>query len=323
MKILLIHSDSEKALAETLKLPLLETGFQVETLQVQFQEKVGIDAEILTNIFFNQSVSEQPISERDVDAVAPTHAVIISPLGQPWIDFLVGFSCGSHVPFMIYGKEAAKSIQEIFRFCFKFFAAEKEFLEYFNAESELFKKMDEDKGAKTARDALLEMGVPVSEKALVQCVCDGSLREVLFFLAAGFSPDTRNKDGVPIISIAARNGNREIMRFLFLAGAKLDLQSDDRGTSPLIDGVIGNHYDIVMDLIKAGVDLDVKSKDGQTAMIVAAGAGKEELVAALLKAGADPDIPDSIGMSARKYAILFHKSSLMSLFDIYPPKKEA
>jgi hypothetical protein len=157
---------------------------------------------------------------------------------------------------------------------------------------------------------------------MAQCVDEGGLREVLFFLAAGFSPNTRNKDGVPLVNIAARNGNREIIRFLFSAGAQLDLQSGDRGTSALIDGVMGNYYDLVMDLIKAGVDPNLTSKDGQTALIVATGSGNAAMVEALLKAGANPDIPDSIGMSARKYATLFHKNNLVPIFETYAPQKK-
>jgi ankyrin repeat protein len=50
---------------------------------------------------------------------------------------------------------------------------------------------------------------------------------------------------------------------------------------------------------------------------VAVGAGNEKLVEILLKAGADPDISDSLGVSARKYAALFHKEPIVKLFETY------
>ena len=47
-----------------------------------------------------------------------------------------------------------------------------------------------------------------------------------------------------------------------------------------------------------------------------------ELVEALAKAGADPDITDSMGVSARKYAALFHKTIMIELFNACAPEKE-
>jgi hypothetical protein len=167
------------------------------------------------------------------------------------------------------------------------------------------------------------MGTPVSEKSMAQCVQEGSLREVLFFLAAGFSANIRNRDGVPLLNIAARNGDRQVVRFLLLAGAELNAQSDDRGTSALVDCAMGKHYDLMMDFIKIGVDLNIISKGGQTAITVAVGTGDLRMVEALLKAGADPDIQDNMGMSARKYAALLHKNTLAPLFDTYAPEKDA
>jgi ankyrin repeat protein len=76
-------------------------------------------------------------------------------------------------------------------------------------------------------------------------------------------------------------------------------------------------------LIKAGTNLDVKDKNGQTALIVAAGASMEKMVELLLKAGANPDIPDSLGVSARKYATLFKNKDILALFKTFAPAKSS
>jgi len=185
----------------------------------------------------------------------------------------------------------------------------------------LSKKQETARGTIKAQKTLLQMGISVTAESLSQCVGEGCVEEVSFFLTAGFSPNTKNKSGIPLLNIAARAGSRESIRFLIKSGAELNLQSDDRGTTALLDSVIGNNFDLVNDLLEAGADVNIKSKDGQTALIVAAGASEEKMVDALLKAGADPDISDSLGVSARKYAKLFNKSSIMSLFDIYAPQK--
>jgi ankyrin repeat protein len=75
------------------------------------------------------------------------------------------------------------------------------------------------------------------------------------------------------------------------------------------------------DLIRAGVDVNIQSKSGQTALIVAVGANEEEMVEALLKAGADPDVKDLMGTSARQYASLFHNKTIQANFETYAPKK--
>jgi hypothetical protein len=318
MKTLLIHSEEEKALAEGFQSLLLKTDIQVEPFPVNIQEGAGKGIEKMVNIFSARSAS----GAGDPD-IAPTHVAIISVLAPVWIDFLAGLSCGSKAQLLVYGEEAVKSIPEVFNFCFKILTSEEELLDYLKAEWEYHKKIEINMGANAARDVLLKMGTSVNEKSMVNCVCEGSSQELLFFLAAGFSPNTRNKAGVPLLNIAARDGNREIIRLLFSAGAEINIISDDRGTSALIDSVMAKHYELVVDFIKAGADLNIQSKNGQTALVVATGAGNKKAVEALLKAGADPDIADSMGMSARKYAALFHKNTLAPVFDTYAPQEGA
>ncbi|MDR0286271.1 MAG: ankyrin repeat domain-containing protein [Clostridiales bacterium] len=112
-----------------------------------------------------------------------------------------------------------------------------------------------------------------------------------------------------------------IFELLIQSGAQLNLQADDRGISALIESVMSKQYGMVSDLINAGADLNLKSKDGQTALVVAAGASDEKMVELLLKAGADPDIPYSLGASARKYAALFRNRVILELFDTWAPGK--
>jgi len=316
MKILLIHSEKDEDAGRQVR-PLLEgANAVVSVLAVQPLNSPGGDIRRQLAAFFSSADSD----EKDKYASnAPTHILVVSPIAQRWLDFLAGFSYGSNLPLLVYGKEAVAAIPVEFASFFRFLNTEKSFEEYFEAENEAFENWKTASEIMKARDALLQMGVPVTGESLAACVTEGGVREVSLFLAAGFSPDTRNKSGVPLLNLAARKGNWEILKLLLESGAQVDLQADDRGTSPLLDSVMSKNIGMVKDLIKAGANLNIKSKGGQTALVVAVGAGDERLVEALLKAGADPEIPDSMGVSARKYASLFHKRIITELFDSYAP----
>ena len=306
MKVLLVFLDNNKDTAGRIQ-PLLEKmQISVETLALKLPEGDKINQ---FTVFFHKGDD-------------PTHVLIISSLSRHWFDFIAGFSCGSNLPFLIYGQDAIAGISQEFASFFTFIKDDESLQTFLEAENEAFKKQEAARGIIKAQETLLEMGIPVTGESLAQCVSEDRLQEVALFLAAGFSPDTRNKAGVPLLNIAARSGSREISRYLILAGAELNLQSDDRGTSALVDSVMGKDNDLVDDFIKAGADLNIKSKDGQTALVVAVGAGEEYMVEALLKAGADPDISDSLGASARKYAALFNKKTMVTLFETYAPQKQ-
>lgn len=317
MKILLIHTDDDGGAAGRLRALLENMGISVETLFVKSQEE-GIIAQF--SAFFNSFDSGKEDGEKET-ANAPTHAAILSPLSKRWFDFLAGFACGSRLPFMVYGQEAIAGISEEFASCFTFLSTDESLHMFLEAENEAFKKQEAAREIIKAQEALFRMGIPVTGESLAQCAGEGHVREVSLFLAAGFSPDTRNKAGVPILNVAARKGNAEVLRFLLASGAQVNLQADDRGTSALIDSSMSKRLDLVNELIAAGTDVNIKSKDGQTALIVAVGAGDEGVVEALLTAGADPDISDSLGVSARKYATLFHKEAIVNLFNTLAPQK--
>jgi len=244
-----------------------------------------------------------------------SHVSVLSALGPGWIDFLAGFFCGSHTPIFVYGAEAVKSVPEVFAFCFKFFFTEEQLKEYIAAEYETFKKNEAAEETNHARQALLDRGVPVTKDSLVQCVAEDRADDVALFFAAGFSPDTKDKKGIPLVCIAARNGNLNTLKLLLYSGAQVNLNAEDRGANALFDGALIRNKEIVKTLIEAQADVNVQSKDGQTALIVVVGAGDEAIVEILVKAGADPDIKDALGVSARKYATIFGNKNMLAMFD--------
>jgi ankyrin repeat protein len=176
--------------------------------------------------------------------------------------------------------------------------------------------------SRQAKTALLERGIPFSGEALEDCIKRQNRWAVERFIQGGFSPDRRNQTGVPLICLAARAGDRDIVDLLLKAGAAVNLQAEDRGTSALIDSALGKHLEIMKLLLNAGADINLKSKDGQSALIISVGLNDEASVELLLKAGAKADDPDLLGVSARKYAVLFNKPSMVELFHTYAGQKE-
>jgi ankyrin repeat protein len=105
---------------------------------------------------------------------------------------------------------------------------------------------------------------------------------------------------------------------LIAAGADVDRQSDDRGYSPLMDAAQKGDPVMLSLLLSAGAKPDLRSKDGQTALIICAGRGDVAMSKLLIEAGADPEIKDHLGMSAARYASLFGNADLTALFNTPP-----
>jgi hypothetical protein len=229
-----------------------------------------------------------------------------------WAVFAAGFAAGAALPLVYYGIDTAVPFPQA-RFDIK---NEADFIAYLEGEEREWTRRE---SYEQAKSELLDMGIPFTQESLGQCVTEGKSRAVALFLKAGFSPDTRNKAGVPLLCLAARAGDRKILAMLLEAGAAVNLRAEDRGGSALIDGAMGKYRDIMADLLAAGADVNTKSKDGQSALIIAVGLNDEVSAQMLLKAGANPDDPDCLGASARKYAALFNKPAMAALFGDYPP----
>ena len=316
MKILAIYREEEKDIADRMKFFLEKEKISVELFDLNIQGAEGVSR--IAGFFPRSGIKEKDENSLDV----PSHVLIVSSLPRQWFDFLAGFAYGSSVPFLVCGETAIADIPKQVVFSFIPFLTEDSLQKHLQNEYEAFKRQEEAKGIIKAQETLLRMGIPLTMESLAHCAAEGGIQEISLFLAAGFSPDTRNMAGVPLLNIAARKGNREVFHTLIMDGAQLNLTAEDRGTTALIDSVMCKNCDMVAELIHARADLNVKSKDGQTALVIAVGAGSAEIVEALLKAGADPDISDSMGVSARKYAALFKKDSITSLFAAYAPQKE-
>lgn len=187
-----------------------------------------------------------------------------------------------------------------------------EFEDFIYTEIERFRI--EDKKAH-ARRILLDRGISCFDENFIMMVTSGDAESVSLFLDAGFDPSLTDAKGTPVLSLAVRAQFPKVVSRLIDAGADINRLSHDRGYSPLMDAVQKNDAAIAGILLERGADPDIRSKDGQTALVVATGRGDADMCSLLLAHGASPDIKDSLGMSSKDYARLFKNEKLLELFN--------
>jgi len=241
-----------------------------------------------------------------------THIVVVYSIlsaSSAWLSFVAGFALGSEKPMVLF-RPSREPVQAPYLAPFFLVLSLEDLANFIEVEQKEWTDVAE---RRLARKELLELGISIRGDAFADTVREGNAHGVDLFLRAGFLPDTRDKRGVPVLCIAARENNRAMVDLLIDAGANVNLRSEDRGNTALMDAVAGGFIKIAEDLIEAGTDVNIQSKDGQTALIIAVGKGDVELCKKLLEAGADPDIEDKLGFSGRKYAKLFHNEALINL----------
>jgi hypothetical protein len=300
VKILFLHDGTDREIAENLLKQL---------------EKHSIEGEAV--LMEGDGGSSEPPLAASLSGATHVLAIFSKARGldpsSPRFAFAAGFAQGARLPLLLYGEEAPALSPWLAEDPARF-KSEADFSAYLDREAtEWIRKSS----MQQAREALLERGIPCTVASLGHCIAEKDLEAVKLFLRAGFSPDTLDKAGVPLICLAARAGDREITALLLESGASVNSPAGDRGGAALIDAALGKYTDILGDLLEAGADPNAKSKDGQSALIIAVGLNDEPTVELLLKSGANVDDPDSLGVSARKYAALFNRPGMVKLFQTY------
>lgn len=243
-----------------------------------------------------------------------THIVGIysnNSIASAWLSFAAGFAFGSEKPLVLY-RPSRHPAHAQYLTPFFLVSSLEELSVFFETENREWENINQ---RREARHSLLELGISFKGDAFAEAVVEGNTHAVTLFLQAGLPPDTMDKKGVPILSLAARQGNKALINLLLEAGASVNQQSEDRGNTALMDAVAGGFTEVCELLLEAGTDVNLKSKDDQTALIISVGKNDVAISGLLLKHGANPDINDKLGFSARKYANLFHNPEMTKLFE--------
>jgi hypothetical protein len=299
MKIIIFYDEQNAAKAEELNrtLPHESAEFHLAPLIADFEQN-----ENLFNLLDEA-----------------THIAVISDTMPACLAYLEGFSVGKK-SYIVCLLPKTIIVPPLFKKLSKVFNETTEFLANFNKEIDRYTKKE---SISSARSEILHNGIPVSTESFAASVSKGEISFASLFLKAGFSVNDQDRKGVPLLCLAARSGNPDMVSFLMKKGADPNRIAADRGNSAILDAALGKHSDIIDFLIKSGARVDIKSKDGQSALTIAVGLNDEKSATLLLQAGANADEPDSLGASARKYAMMFHKEGMVKLFEQYAPQTAA
>lgn len=166
-----------------------------------------------------------------------------------------------------------------------------------------------------ARNELIGEGLAITEQAMSEAAAEGREEDLLRFMRIGFDVNSRDGRGVPLLITAVKNRRDSIVDLLLKHGADVNLVSQDRLTSPLMEASVIGEDAIADRLVRAGADLNLQSHNGQTALMMAISEGHTGVVRRLLEEGCKTDQVDNLGMTARKYAELFKKEAIIRLLD--------
>lgn len=168
-----------------------------------------------------------------------------------------------------------------------------------------------------AEKSLMNKGIPFTVDCFASYISKGKFEICRQFITAGMDINSRDESGTPMLNIAVRTDKEEIVSWMIDNGAEINVQSQDRGYTPVMDAVWRGNKEITQFLIEHGADLNTICKEGQSNLIIAVGSGKADIVELLAMNGANPDIKDSMGMSAYDYAVLFKKDDLTRILFPY------
>ncbi len=194
---------------------------------------------------------------------------------------------------------------------------------------------------------------PPDEAAFVQAIIDRDQAVIDRGLAAGVTPNARNKHGdtaliwaayrrdVALVDSllqrgadpnlagsygktplhwAAGEGALETAFPLLDAGAAID-SPDDRGRSPLMHAAKAGHTLAIEQLIARGADPDRGDREGETALMLALRQGHADAVEALILNGADLEITNANGHNVLWLAVKKDRRNLLtasSILEKYP-----
>ena len=155
----------------------------------------------------------------------------------------------------------------------------------------------------------LDEGLPVEFQAdrigtgLMIAAWNGNIEMMELFVSRGANPRRANKNGEQPVQLAAWNGHVKAVRWLLERGAVLN--RDGKNWDALHYAVFNGHTDLAAELIQRGANVNARSPNGSTPLMMAAREGHEEAARLLMESGADTSLKSDWGDSALTFAMRY------------------
>lgn len=159
--------------------------------------------------------------------------------------------------------------------------------------------------------------------SFIQAVKDANGEKAMTFLNKPGQPTLNTRDGTSgdgALHIVVRRHDDNWLAFLLGRGAQVDIR-DKQGNTPLLIAAQLSDADSARLLLLARADVNATNTRGETPLIVAVQQRDQATIRLLLAAGANPRTPDTIaGKSARDYAAEDARSAtILKLIDETKP----
>lgn len=226
------------------------------------------------------------------------------------LPFVSGYCSGKKILLLAVGEKSLLSAFGIATECC--FDNEKRLFEYLKKSYHLLEKTFE---REDAYSFLFKSGMPFTPDSFAAVIAKDKMDLCEKYITAGMDVNSRTSEGTPMLNVAVRSEHIECVEWLIEHGADINAVSEDRGYTAIMDAVWRGNRPLVEYFVKRGAVLDTVSKEGQTMLVLAVGAGRADICKILAEHGENPDIPDAMGMSAYGYAKLFKNQEIVDILE--------
>jgi hypothetical protein len=153
----------------------------------------------------------------------------------------------------------------------------------------------------------LDEGLPADYPAdrigtgLMIAAWEGNIEMMELFVARGASVNRANRNEETALMLAAWRGHADAVRWLLDRGARIDRPG--LAWSALHYAVFNGHDTVARLLIERGANVNARSTNGSSALMMAAREGKDKVAKLLIERGADPNIRNDRGEDAFVWAM--------------------
>jgi hypothetical protein len=141
----------------------------------------------------------------------------------------------------------------------------------------------------------------------------GNIEMMALFVERGADVRRSNRNGEQPLQLAAWGGHLDAVKWLLERGAPLEREGKQWGA--LHYAVFNGHEQVVNDLMVRGANVNARSPNGSTPLMLAAREGRDGLARTLLEAGANPKMQSDWGDTALTMAMRYDHLRLAKMIS--------